>query len=173
MLLVFLMRFLQSLIMSLSKKFEIVRAKLPDADAVKLCCDKAFEEYISVIGKCPAPMYYDYNEEIENHIVFIVLKDNETVGFSIIKDEDEEHYMWLDVLAVNPEYSGMGIGRELIAFSERYIFQCGKHECRLYTNTKFYRTVKIYLKYGFEIYNTVFENGYERFYMKKSLIFKR
>ncbi len=148
---------------------DIVRGDFSCAADLKRCCDEAFAQYIPLIGKCPAPMYYNYEEEIEKNIVFFALNDGRPVGFSLIKD-GEDNYMWLDVLAVNPMYGGMGTGRALIAFSEKYILRCGKHECRLYTNTKFERTVKIYLKYGFEIYNKVVENGYERFYMKKSLI---
>lgn len=149
---------------------DIVKADFSHAADVKNCCDKAFAEYVPIIGKNPAPMYYDYTKEIKNNTVFAALMNSKAVGFSLIKD-GEENYMWLDVLAVNPLYSGKGIGKALIAFSEKYILQCGKNECRLYTNIKFDRTVKIYLKYGFEIYNTVFEDGYERFYMKKSLIY--
>lgn len=146
----------------------IRKAEKEDAPAVQLCCNRAFEAYHSLIGKNPAPMTYHYLEEITNHTVFAAIYDCKIAGFVLIKDSRDD-YMWLDVLAVNPDCSGKGIGRMLISYCENYILQNGKHECRLYTNTKFKRTCSIYARLGYEIYDTVSEDGYERYYMKKDL----
>lgn len=147
---------------------DIYKAEKGDALAVQSCCEKAFESYISLIGKKPAPMNYNYLTEITNHTVFVASNGQEIMGFVLIKDSDGE-YMWLDVLAVNPNFSGNGIGRALIAFCENYILQNGKNECRLYTNVKFERTCNIYARLGYEIYDKVNKDGYERYYMKKNL----
>lgn len=147
---------------------QIYRAEKEDAAAVEACCEKAFEAYISLIGKKPAPMHYDYAEEITEHAVFVASDGKEIQGFVLMKD-GEADYMWLDVLAVNPASSGNGIGRALIAYGEDYILQNGKKECRLYTNVKFERTCNIYRKLGYEIYDKVCVEGYERYYMKRNL----
>lgn len=146
----------------------IYRAEKEDAAAVQLCCEKAFEAYISLIGKKPAPMHYDYAEEITEHAVFVASNGTEILGFVLVK-EGEADYMWLDVLAVNPAFSGKGIGRALIAYGEKYMLQKGKKECRLYTNVKFERTCNIYLQLGYEIYDKVCVDGYERYYMRRNL----
>lgn len=39
---------------------DIYKAEKGDALAVQSCCEKAFESYISLIGKKPAPMNYSY-----------------------------------------------------------------------------------------------------------------
>lgn len=147
----------------------IHKAEKGEALALQLCCDKAFEAYISLIGKKPAPMLYDYLTEITEHTVFVASNEQEIVGFVLIKDSKED-YMWLDVLAVDPDFCGKGIGRKLITQCENYILQSGKNECRLYTNVKFERTCNIYLQLGYEIYDTVCVDDYERYYMKKRLM---
>lgn len=146
----------------------IYRAEKRDAMAIQQCCDEAFEEYRSLIGKKPAPMHYNYLEQITKYDIFVASNGTEIVGFVLIKD-GKENYMWLDVLAVKPKFAGMGIGRKLISYCERYILQKGKTECRLYTNVKFKRTCNIYTKLGYEIYDTRCIDGYERYYMKKDL----
>lgn len=146
----------------------IYKAGEKDALAVQLCCEEAFGRYVSLIGKKPAPMCYDYLNEISNHVVFVASNGVKIVGFVLIKDDGED-YMWMDVLAVSPEFSGKGIGRRLISYCENYILQKGKRECRLYTNVKFERTCGIYAQQGYEIYDIVNEKGYERYYMKKEL----
>lgn len=147
---------------------EIRRADKGDEAAVRLCCDRAFEAYISLIGKKPAPMLYDYLKEITNHTIFVASNKKEIAGFVLVK-AGKDDYMWLDVLAVRPDFSGKGIGRRLISYCENYILQSGKNECRLYTNVKFERTCNIYLQLGYEIYDRVCVDGYERYYMKKQL----
>lgn len=148
---------------------DIRKAKRKDAFGVQYCCNKAFEAYISLIDKKPAPMVYDFFKVITDNIVFVALYGAEIVGTAVVKDGKDD-YMWLDVLAVNPDFSGKGIGRALISHCENYISKYGKNECRLYTNVKFQRTCNIYLRLGYEIYDEICEDGYQRYYMKKYLI---
>lgn len=147
---------------------EIHIAAEKDAEAIQLCCERAFKGYIPIIGKKPAPMYYNYLNEIRKGTVLAAFENSAVAGFALIKDGGND-FMWLDVLAADPSFEGKGVGRALLSACESFILQNGKSECRLYTNVKFERTCRIYLHYGFEIYDTVQENGYDRYYMKKLL----
>lgn len=57
----------------------------------------------------------------------------------------------------------------LLDYTEDFMKAQGKRECRLYTNVKFTNTKEIYLHCGYEIYERALVNGYDRYYMKKTL----
>ena len=147
---------------------EIRRAVIEDLADVFTCNVNAFKGYITLINRAPAPMMTDFSVELKNNGLFVACEGDRLLGFALIQD-GEEDFMWLDVLAVNPEYQGQGVGRALLDFTQRFILEHGKTECRLNTNVKFERTLGIYLRYGFEIYDTPVVHGYERHYLKKKL----
>lgn len=150
---------------------EIRRATLQDAPAVFTCCVNAFKNYILEMEKAPAPMLTDYSVEIQQHDVFVACEDGEVMGFILLLPDEkpDADCMWLDVLAVDPAHQKKGIGRLLINYTENFMREHGKKECRLYTNVKFTNTKEIYLHCGYEIYQRAQVNGYDRYYMKKAL----
>ncbi|MBE6112805.1 MAG: GNAT family N-acetyltransferase [Peptococcaceae bacterium] len=147
---------------------EIRRATIEDLADIFTCNINAFKNYITLINRAPAPMMTDFSAELKNNHLFVACENDEVLGFALIQDTADD-YMWLDVLAVQPEHQGKGIGRSLLDFTEQFILTKGKSECRLNTNVKFKRTLGIYLQYGFEIYDTPVVHGYERHYLKKNL----
>ena len=150
---------------------EIRRATLQDAPEIFTCCVNAFKHYILEMGKAPAPMLTDYSVELQQHDVFVACEDGEVTGFVFILPDEQadSDCMWLDVLAVDPKYQKKGIGRLLLDYTEDFMKAQGKRECRLYTNVKFTNTKEIYLHCGYEIYERALVNGYDRYYMKKTL----
>lgn len=147
---------------------EIRRATIEDLADIFTCNINAFKNYITLINRAPAPMMVDFSAELKNNDLFVACENNEILGFALIQDTEDD-FMWLDVLAVNPQHQGKGVGRNLLNFTEQFILKHGKSECRLNTNVKFERTLGIYLQYGFEIYETPVVHGYERHYLKKKL----
>lgn len=145
----------------------IRRATTEDAARICLCTVNAFKDYMTMIGRTPGPMLEDYWEAIINHDVFLAEEDGSFLGFSLIKDGDS--CMWLDVLAVEAAAEGKGVGSRLLEHAETYILSKGKKECRLYTHVKYVRAQQLYLWHGYEIYKRVQEDGFDRYYLKKSL----
>ena len=145
---------------------EIRRATIHDAPAVCACCVAAFKDYIPLIGQTPGPMLEDYCEALKNHHLFVGMEGDTLLGFTLIKD-GEGDIMWLDVLASWPK--GQGTGKTLLAFSEDFIRQQGKKECRIYTHVKYVQTQQLYLHRGYEIYDRIQEKGFDRYYLKKDL----
>ena len=138
---------------------EIRKATPNDLIEIEACVKESFEEYIPLIRKKPAPMLKNYKEIIEKNISGVV------VIFDTI-----ENYMWLDTLSVFKKYQGQGIGKQLIIFTEDFIREKKKVECRLRTNIKFENTVAIYRHLNYIEYQRILEDGYDRIYFKKILL---
>ncbi|MBN7774228.1 GNAT family N-acetyltransferase [Clostridium aminobutyricum] len=147
---------------------EIRKATKSDAAAVFTCAVEAFKDYILLIDRTPGPMLEDYYEAIKHHHVFVASTKGSIDGFILIKDGNVD-FMWLDALAVYPGSRNVGVGGSLISFGEKFIKSMGKSECRLYTHVKYERSIAIYQHLGYQIYDRIQENGYDRYYLKKVL----
>jgi len=146
----------------------IRKAVFSDAPMLFQCTMEAFKDYILLIGRTPGPMLEDYSEAILSHHVFVAATKDGIDGLVLVKDGKGD-FMWLDVLAVYPGKSNGGVGKALVQVAEEYIQSCGKLECRLYTHVKYRKPISMYQKLGYEIYDQVQEDGFDRYYMKKSL----
>lgn len=146
----------------------IRRAQVQDAPDLFLCAVLAFRDYILQIDRTPGPMLEDYYEGIKQHTTFVAEIEDRIHGLILLKD-GEEGVMWIDVLATDPTKAGQGIGRALLTYAQEYMISLGKTECRLYTHVAYGRTLSIYQRQGFTIYNRVQEYGYDRYYLKKGL----
>lgn len=146
----------------------IRRAMVQDAPDVFLCAVLAFRDYILQIDRTPGPMLEDYYEGIKQHHTFLAEGDEGIDGFILLKEGDGG-IMWIDALATSPKQAGHGTGRALLSYAEDYMKGIGKTECRLYTHVRYSRTLSIYERQGFEIYDRVQEHGYDRYYLKKAL----
>lgn len=147
---------------------EIRKATVNDVPEICSCSTESFKDYILLIERLPGPMLEDYYDSALCHNMFVAEEKGQILGFLLIKDGDGD-FMWLDVVAVSPRAQGKGVGKALIAYCEEFIKNKGKSECRLYTHVKYKDIQAIYISHGFEIYDRVHENGFERFYMKKRL----
>ncbi len=147
---------------------EIRRATIEDVPDIYSCCVASFREYILLIGRTPGPMLEDYYEGVRRHHTFVIPYGDAIAGFALVKDGVGD-FMWLDVLAVFPSFSNRGAGQALIAHCENFIQRAGKSECRLYTHVKYTKAQAIYLRRGYEIYDRILEDGFDRYYMRKRL----
>lgn len=146
----------------------IRRAVATDAAKICSCTVNAFKDYMVMIGRTPGPMLEDYWVAIHEHHVFVAEINGKFSGFSLIKDGDDD-CMWLDVLAVEMNDEGQGVGTALLKHAESFILSKGKKKCRLYTHVKYVRAQKLYLRHGYEIYQRVQEDGFDRYYLEKQL----
>jgi GNAT superfamily N-acetyltransferase len=80
--------------------------------------------------------------------------------------------MWLDILGVYNKYQKKGYGKILIEFGESVMLKMGITECRIYTNVKFEETIAIYKHLGYEVYDRKIEHGYDRVFLRKTLLNK-
>ncbi len=147
--------------------FTIRRAQPVDAKQVALCVAAAYQPYIARIGKLPGPMLADYAEIIAQHLVWVVEDKARIIGLVVLMQKTNG--ILLDNVAVHPEYQGLGLGKQLLAFAETEARQRGFTEINLYTHQKMTENINLYLKLGYVETERRTERGYKRIYMKKAL----
>ncbi|MGH2362970.1 MAG: GNAT family N-acetyltransferase, partial [bacterium] len=146
------------------------RARAEDAAAVAECVAAAYQHYVARIGKPPGPMFEDYAEIIRQHRVFVLTDGTTVVGVLVLIQRGQD--MFLDNVAVHPEYQGRGLGRRLIALAEDEARRLRFAAITLYTNELMTENIELYRKLGYVEPERKAERGYRRMHMKKSLVGK-
>jgi N-acetylglutamate synthase-like GNAT family acetyltransferase len=145
--------------------FILRRAAAEDVAAVTECIHHAFSHYIERIGRKPGPMLMDYALEIREHQVFVV-EDNKQIVGSLVLCIKEEGFL-LDVIAVEPQWQGSGVGKLMLEYAEAEAQRQGYQSIYLYTHEKMTENQVLYKKIGYVEYDRRSETGLARVYMRK------
>jgi GNAT superfamily N-acetyltransferase len=145
----------------------IRQATLADAAAVRAVVQAAYQPYVSVIGREPAPMADDYEARIAAGSVSVLEADGEIAGVLVLLECDT--YYLLDNVAVRPDRHGHGYGRLLLDFAEAEAARRGRDSIMLYTHALMIRNIAIYTARGFVQTDRRVEDGFDRVYMVKRL----
>ena len=140
--------------------------KAVTAAALLAIAREAYQHYVAVLGKEPAPMMADYAAHIAEDVVITAYQNDVLVGFGIIIEKDDG--LWLETIAVADGYRGQGIGSKLLAEIERHIAKKAR-SYQLYTNEKMTQNKAWYLSLGFTITAVKEEEGFRRIYFEKTL----
>ena len=143
------------------------KASMKDLEMIKSCVILAFSPYIPMIGKEPGPMKEDYERAIQCDEIWLSYDDDFMEGF-IYLIRAKEHLIF-EVLAVNPECQGRGLGKKLVAFGEEKALEYGYHNIEVLTNEAFAVPQLLYTRCGYFEYKRGIENGYQRIYYRKTL----
>jgi GNAT superfamily N-acetyltransferase len=111
-------------------------------------------------------MLRSYGDLISAGSVQAAYRDGILVG-CLVTSRDEDSFT-LDVVAVDPQYQGQGIGRHLIDVAERQARDLGYNGTRLCTNARMTENQALYLRLGYEEYARGHEDGYDRVFYRKS-----
>ena len=141
-------------------------AEVRDEAAVRACAEAAYERYVPLIGRAPAPMVADFEALITAESVYVADAGG-VLGFIVYFRQDD--VMLLENVAVLPEQSGRGIGRDLIARCEDAARQAGLRAVRLYTNVVMVENLAIYPRLGYREVDRRREDGFDRVYFEKPL----
>ena len=125
----------------------IRKAQLDDAKGLASCIDAAYSQYTPRITDLP-PVSDGCAEEIAKNQVWVVLSGDQVIGGLFLVPHDG--YMKLANVAVHPDHGGMGLGRKLMALSEREARQQGYGEMRLNTHVEMPENVLFYVRLGWE-----------------------
>lgn len=147
--------------------FALRLAVIADAPAVADCVNKAFGHYVERIGVKPAPMEMDYEHEISEHQVFVVEDAGQVLGSLVLGITDEGFL--LDVIAVDPDWWGKGVGRIMLEHAEAEAMRQGFDSIYLFTHEKMTENQALYKRIGYVEYDRRLENGRRRVYMRKQL----
>ena len=143
----------------------IERALPGDAESMRNCVRAAYAHYVERIGKEPGPMVDDYATRIADDEAYVVRDGNVVAGVLVIIEEPER--VLLDNVAVDPAYSGQGLGRRLVEFAEQRAQELGYHDIELYTHEMMTENIEMYRRWGYRITRRIREKGFDRIYMKK------
>jgi len=127
---------------------------------------EAYQQYIPVMGKKPAPMLADYAAHLAHDTVFVALDGEIVIGYAIIIGKKDG--WWLENIAVDPAHAGKGVGTALIARLEGDLARQADYY-QLYTNRLMLRNIDWYLRLGFTETGRRLEDGYERVFFRKTL----
>lgn len=146
---------------------EILEASLDDVGAVTECVCAAYLRYVRRIGRQPRPMLEDYSAHIRDHLVYKANSGETLVGAMVLYETDLGFY--LDNIAVSPDFSGQGIGREMLNFAEGIARQLGHAWIYLATNVLMVENQLIYQRVGYVEFAREVVNGYSLIYYRKAL----
>lgn len=141
----------------------IRKAGQPDLIAVAACVDAAFQPYVTVVGKPPAPMVADYALLIGRGSVHLLEEEGALLGVIVL--EPCADHLFVETLAVPPEHQRKGAGSRLMRFAETEARRFGLPEIRLYTHEAMTGSIAFYRALGFTESERRTEDGYARIYL--------
>jgi glutathione S-transferase len=132
------------------------------------CAQAAYRHYIARIGMPPGPMLDDYAAVIDQHRAFVATRDGAIVGLLVLIETGSG--MLLDNVAVHPEQQGTGLGHRLLDLAESVARSRGYRQLDLYTHTLMHENIALYERIGYRETARRTEHGYDRVYLRKTLI---
>ena len=139
-------------------------AESADVEAVTTCVRRAYAHYVARIGREPAPMAADYAALVTSRHVYVL---DDARGVIVLRETADA--LWIDNVAVLPEWQGHGFGRELLRFAERQALSAGLHAVRLYTHELMVENIALYVRLGFVEVDRRLDDGFRRVFLRKSL----
>lgn len=112
-------------------------------------------------------MVADFANLIRRRYVHVALLGGDVVGYVVFCTNGES--MQLDNVAVNPEFTGQGIGKQLIKFVESAALKQGLLAVELYTNVAMTENQVLYPKLGYAETARKQQDGFSRVYYRKLL----
>lgn len=90
-------------------------------------------------------------------------------SLAVLDDRSAGHNLYINTIAVAPNFQGKGLGRKLIAFAETLAAELRLPEIRLCTSIHMHRNQHVYQGLGFREIERKVVNGYQRIYYRKRM----
>ena len=123
--------------------------------------------YVPRMEKKPAPMLADYHQLVKDDVVYMIAMGDACAGLIVMFPLEAS--LFVENVAVHPDYQGLGLGRRLMEFAACEAERLGLAEIRLYTNARMTENLEFYPRLGFEQTERCSENGYDRVYFRKRI----
>ncbi len=112
-------------------------------------------------------MLADYTQAVLRHRFDLLLAPDRLVG--LIETEARDDHLWIENVAVHPDFQRQGLGHRLLARAETLALERGLGELRLLTNAAFEVNIRLYQSLGYAItHSEPFGSGTTVF-MRKAL----
>jgi GNAT superfamily N-acetyltransferase len=120
-----------------------------DVEAIRSLTRAAYAKWVALIGREPLPMQADYERAVAEHTIDLLIDGGALVG--LIETILRPDHLWVENVAVAPEWQGRGYGRVLLAHAERRALEAERFEIRLLTNQAFAANLALYAKLAYAI----------------------
>ncbi len=124
---------------------KIRRATQQDAPAFASCIDAAYSIYASRINDLPA-VSEGIAADVENHLVWVAVSGTSIAGGVVLILTVD--FALLANIAVDPKWSGKGLGRRLMELVETECRKTGIREMRLSTHVQMPENIRFYERLG-------------------------
>ncbi len=146
---------------------EIRPAESADLDGIRTVVNNAYEVYVPLMDRTPAPMLDDYKTLIAENKVTVVLDSGQIVGVLVAWIDEEAVYV--DNIAIDPASQGTGIGCALLDVAADVAKTGGLGRVWLYTNALMQNNIGYYERRGFVITGRRLDKGYDRIFFERML----
>lgn len=119
-----------------------------DAAALTECIKAAYADYSRTLPDLPA-VSEGVTEDIAENIVWVVLVENKLAGGISLRQDNM--FLHVQNVAVDPEHAGQGLGTALMAKAEEECRRLGLHEMRLATHVGMKGNVALYQHLGWVV----------------------
>lgn len=144
------------------------RAQDADVPAIADLVRRAFDKYVSRIGKPPAPMVADYHRAVRTSRVWVLQQHGGDGGIvAVLVTENRGDHLLLDSIAVDPDVQGGGYGARLLERAEQDARELGLTEIRLYTNQAMTENLTYYPRHGYTERGRGRRDGFDRVFFAK------
>lgn len=138
-----------------------------DAERIGALVRAAYRRWIPIVGREPRPMLVDYAEALTRHRFDLLEQGPTLVG--LIETDLRDDHLWIENVAVAPEWQGQGYGLVLLRHAESLANAAGRQQLRLLTNGKMDANRRLYAAVGYaETLEDSFMDG-TIVYMQKDL----
>src|SRR5262249_53062188 len=122
-------------------------ATLDDVSRIRAIARAAYAKYVPRIGREPAPMAADYEDEVASQRVVVLDVEGRVSGYMVGWPEAGAYF--IDNIGVDPESQGTGLGKRLIRHAATEAHRLGLSALRLYTNAAMTENFSLYTYLGF------------------------
>ena len=147
---------------------DIRPAQAADLRGIQNCAKAAYSIYVPRIGKRPAPMVADFQQQISEGKIHVLADDRTIAGFAVFYRRDD--HVHLENVSVHPEFQKLGFGVQLITHVEQFAADAGIWVVELYTNAKMTENLTLYPYLGYEEIGRWHEDGFDRVFFRKSVL---
>lgn len=146
---------------------DIQRATLKDLRGIQKCARAAYGIYVERMGKRPAPMVADFEQQIADGKIHVLTDGKTVAGFAVFYPRED--HLHLESVAVHPEFQSLGYGLQLITYVEQWASETGAAAIELYTNVKMSENLSLYPSLGYAEKGRWSESGFDRVFFRKDL----
>ncbi len=128
---------------------------------------EAYQHYVPLIGRPPAPMIADYIDPVTYERVWVASEDDVILGFIVMTTEYD--HLLVENIAVRPVAQNRGVGGHLMDLAEARARRLSLPSVALYTNEVMTENLTWYAHRGYVETGRRHENGFRRVYLRKHI----